>query len=1588
MKRNKVVLKFACYITSVMLLFSYLPILAFSGNVAKAESLSRESFNLIKNGDFENGSNGWDILKGRFPEIFFDTESQSKVAKFDNYVDGENRSVIQQGFEVEANTDYVISFSFRKFNPKSQVDAFIELLKSDGTTRIKGWWLNYRENDMWYSTRNVVNSGNNTKLFLKIADQMGGNAYIDNITFGKKLNIKVESEGDGTVKGPAMTDIAAGDNITVTAIPKTGKKFEGWYDTTGALVSTEAEYCFVAKDDQSLIARFESSDMNANLIFNGDFENGTNDWEIYVGSYPELVYDNESGSNVALFNKNYGGNNRSVIQQTVSVNKNTDYIVSFDFRRFNSLESGKTDLYIAVLSENATTVIKDWFLNYRENDKWYPQTNVINSGNNTELVFRLADQPNGGHAFIDNIRINRKLDIQVKADGCGVVKGPEQTNIIKGNDVKVVATPEEGYSFLGWYDTTGALVSTEAEYCFVAKDDQSLIARFESSDMNANLIFNGDFENGTNDWEIYVGSYPELVYDNESGSNVALFNKNYGGNNRSVIQQTVSVNKNTDYIVSFDFRRFNSLESGKTDLYIAVLSENATTVIKDWFLNYRENDKWYPQTNVINSGNNTELVFRLADQPNGGHAFIDNIRINRKLDIQVKADGCGVVKGPEQTNIIKGNDVKVVATPLEGYSFLGWYAPNGEIRSFDTEYEFQAESDILLTAKFVKISENINLIKNGNFEKGTDNWNVWAGSMPEIVCDVQSNSHAAHFNQYVSENNRNAIVQSFDVEPNTEYVVSFTYKKGNPINTIDAELSVLTNDNTVLKNWALNDREKDNWYFTTQLFDSGDNTRLKFRVMDQNGGNAFVDNISIYKKINIQVHAEGNGTVENHNKAGVIAGDIVSVTAYPDDGYELLGWYNSEGKLLSQKSRYEFIAENNISLIAKFEIEKTRYNLIKNGGFEDDLNKWGTFIGTQPETVFDSETQSEVVQLNKYVDSVNRNSLVQTVEVEKNTDYVISFSFKKFNGKDVVDAYLSILSNNDAVIKEWFINYTDKDKWYTTTNVFNTGESSIIKLRIADQPGGNVYIDNICIAKKCTINSSAGKNGKLSATVPSYAGMGSNVIFSAIPDVGYMVEGWYINGNKVSSENEFEYFITEDIEIEVKFTDSVFPFMSEFETSRLYCNEKDNFITDGGFENGNGVWNKPTFIKSGTTEIVTQNGSKVLHFSSNSSNRQVVSFKMKLKGNTKYVFATDVKGSFYSQKNHFDMSFGIMNLDGSYINLDYPRGAGYYDETPNMSDEKSMTPPSWDNQWHRRGIIIETRNECEVLIAISGKVSDAYFDNMMLCEYDKAFKENKEHSSASLKSNSPTLLGCLEKDNLVENFSFSSGEKGWTDGFGWKGMFSGLTVFDSGNQNKSLYMSSTTGKADKHYYIKWIKVKPNTDYTLSVATASSSDEADFGLLVQSGGMYKKLINWTVGNDCTWMYSGASFNSGNCDQIGFYVKEAGKTTVVDELRLFETSKARILTDKLTGTVELFDKTVEEPNVEDAEITDEDNETENTQTVIKKIIRKKLKMKNNNSSDDTFNWVIVVSVACAVLVLISGAVVTVVFLKKRKGRKNKE
>ena len=55
-------------------------------------------------------------------------------------------------------------------------------------------------------------------------------------------------------------------------------------------------------------------------------------------------------------------------------------------------------------------------------------------------------------------------------------------NVLIGNGVEVVATPDDGYNFLGWYlGNSEVPVSTDAVFTFTASKDIALLAKFEKS---------------------------------------------------------------------------------------------------------------------------------------------------------------------------------------------------------------------------------------------------------------------------------------------------------------------------------------------------------------------------------------------------------------------------------------------------------------------------------------------------------------------------------------------------------------------------------------------------------------------------------------------------------------------------------------------------------------------------------------------------------------------------------------------------------------------------------------------------------------------------------------------------------------------------------------------------------------------------------------------------------------------------------------------------------------------------------------------------------------------------------------------------
>ena len=80
------------------------------------------------------------------------------------------------------------------------------------------------------------------------------------------------------------------------------------------------------------------------------------------------------------------------------------------------------------------------------------------------------------------------VEIKTSASGNGTVS--ESMTATSGDYVTVYATPDEGYVFKGWYDGD-KLVSTDAEYSFVAKENTSLTARFEPAEYTATLMVDG-----------------------------------------------------------------------------------------------------------------------------------------------------------------------------------------------------------------------------------------------------------------------------------------------------------------------------------------------------------------------------------------------------------------------------------------------------------------------------------------------------------------------------------------------------------------------------------------------------------------------------------------------------------------------------------------------------------------------------------------------------------------------------------------------------------------------------------------------------------------------------------------------------------------------------------------------------------------------------------------------------------------------------------------------------------------------------------------------------------------------------------------
>lgn len=261
----------------------------------------------------------------------------------------------------------------------------------------------------------------------------GGTVEITSVTNTSDTNYNAAYNANGGKSYHAETD----ETVTATATAKDGFTFEGWYDASGNLVTTNTTYTYVETKESvnTYYARFSGSVTQTYIrqVKNGDtWEDTTDDKIGTLGRYEYIDAPGMPISSTATAGTGY----KFVGWYDSTGNKVADTMLINDGATISYTTTGNATYYARF--ETAYTV------------KFAAQTKQADGGFKTDTV--------GG-----------KVSVASVTD-------------VDGAAASSKATANSGYKFLGWYDKDGNQLSTNATYSTTttsATNGVTYYARFE-----------------------------------------------------------------------------------------------------------------------------------------------------------------------------------------------------------------------------------------------------------------------------------------------------------------------------------------------------------------------------------------------------------------------------------------------------------------------------------------------------------------------------------------------------------------------------------------------------------------------------------------------------------------------------------------------------------------------------------------------------------------------------------------------------------------------------------------------------------------------------------------------------------------------------------------------------------------------------------------------------------------------------------------------------------------------------------------------------------------------------------------------------
>ena len=496
------------------------------------------------------------------------------------------------------------------------------------------------------------------------------------------ISASVQPESTGVVTG--VGSYRENEIATLKAIPNMGCMFVNWTEN-GEVVSTDAEYTFVATEDRNLVANFDG-ELQYIVTSNSPAEcqvvSMVNKKETSVTIPSTIVFD---------------GNEYTVTSIGDNAFKDCINLIEIE------IPSGVTSIgYEAFSGCSSLTSIYC----YAEN---VPETSYYAfDGCHSDMVIYVpaisvnaykAASPWKNYTIIS---LPCVVTASVNPEEAGVITGTGEYEL--SDTVTLTATANKGYRFVSWTEN-GVLVSIEKEFSFVVTTNRNFVANFEKTyEITATV--------NPEKVGVVIGSGVYFKGDNVTLTAIAM--EGYKFVNWTEDGEVVSENAQYSFVVEGNRNLIANFD--KKEL-VGTVTYNVTTTVNPEKVGvvigsglYFKGDNvtltaipiknGYEFVNWTEDGEEVSTDAQYSFVIESDRDLVANfVLLEYYVSAAVSSAEAGEVTGDGNYN--HGDTVALIATANTGYKFVNW-TENGVVVSEDAQYSFVILKDRELTANFVE----------------------------------------------------------------------------------------------------------------------------------------------------------------------------------------------------------------------------------------------------------------------------------------------------------------------------------------------------------------------------------------------------------------------------------------------------------------------------------------------------------------------------------------------------------------------------------------------------------------------------------------------------------------------------------------------------------------------------------------------------------------------------------------------------------------------------------------------------------------------------------------------------------------------